>query len=47
MLGKPFSYREIDGVRHFYNHPIVSEKMSRKILTRIGFNDEYIDKIGF
>lgn len=44
-IGKPFSFSEKDGVRHFYNHPNVSSLMSKIILARLGFNEEYIAKI--
>lgn len=44
-IGKPFSYTEDDGVRHFHGHPLVSSKIAKNILSRLGFNDEYIDKI--
>lgn len=44
-IGKPFSYIEKGGIRHFYGHPVVSSEMSRNILSRLGFIDEYIDKI--
>ena len=40
-IGKPFSYTEKDNVRHFYNHPYVSSEISKIILTRIRFNNEY------
>ena len=43
-IGKPFSYQD-EEVRHFYNHSEVSEKMTRIILTRLGFDKDYIDKI--
>lgn len=44
-IGKPFSFSENDGIRHFYNHPYVSSKMAKSILTRLGFNEQYINKI--
>lgn len=46
-IGKPFSYFEKNGIRHFPNHPEVSFKISQNILKRLGFNDEYIEKIGY
>lgn len=42
-IGKPFS--EKDGIRNFYNHPEVSSEICMDLLTRLGFNDEYINKI--
>lgn len=44
-IGKPFSYNEEDGIRHFHNHPIMSEEMSKKILTRLGFDNKYVERI--
>lgn len=46
-IGKPFSYFEQDGIRHFPNHPEISFKISQNILKRLGFNDKYIEKIGY
>ena len=43
-IGKPFSYQDNE-VRHFHNHPYVSSIISKSILSRLGFNDEYINKI--
>ena len=43
-IGKPFSFQEGE-IRHFKNHPIVSAKMSEKILKRLGFDDDYINYI--
>ncbi len=35
-IGKPFSYQDDnDGIRHFHDHPKVSQDMSEKILTRL------------
>lgn len=44
-IGKPFSYQDDGNIRHFYNHPKVSASISRKILKRIGFSENYIAKI--
>ena len=44
-IGKPFSYTEKDGIRHFYGHPLVSSEIARGILFRLGFNNDFIDKI--
>ena len=46
-IGKPFSYFEQDGIRHFPNHPEVSCKISQNILKRLGFNDKYIEKMSY
>ena len=39
-IGKPFSYQEEDGIRHFHGHPEVSEKISKKILKRLGIKKD-------
>lgn len=44
-IGKPFSYQEEEGIRHFHGHADKSEKMARKILKRLGFNEEKIKDI--
>lgn len=44
-IGKPFSFQEKDGIRHFNGHPKVSAVMSYDILKRIGFGEDYIQKI--
>ena len=46
-IGKPFSYLKQEGIRHFPNHPEVSFKIAKSILKRLGFNDTYIEKIGY
>ena len=43
-IGKPFSYQD-EEVRHFRNHAKVSSNMSREILKRLEFDDEYIEYI--
>lgn len=45
-IGKPNSCKE-DEVRHYKNHPIVSAKISREILSRLGYDKDYIDYICF
>ena len=49
-IGKPFSYQdeyinETEYIRHFHGHPEVSETLSRIILNRLGYEEEFIDKI--
>ncbi|MBE6151307.1 MAG: HD domain-containing protein [Firmicutes bacterium] len=44
-IGKPFSYQEEDGIRHFHNHAEKSEKISKKILKRLGFKKEKIKEL--
>ena len=46
-IGKPFSYQGSDNIRHFRGHPVVSSNMARNILKRLGFSNDYIDKICF
>lgn len=43
-IGKPFSYQE-EEVRHFKNHAKVSANISRKILKRLEFDEDYINYI--
>ena len=43
-IGKPHSYQEGE-VRHFYNHPKVSSDMSRNILKRFDYDNDYIKYI--
>lgn len=42
-IGKPHSCVEIDGVRHFRNHPNVSASLAKNILTRLEFAPCEID----
>ena len=46
-IGKPHSYQEdeVRQCRHFWNHPKKSEEISRVILKRLGYNDDYINYI--
>lgn len=43
-IGKPFCYQEGD-VRHFYGHPEVSEKITREVLLKIGFDLSFIERV--
>ena len=43
-IGKPFSYQD-EEIRHFKNHPNVSVKMTKEILQRLDYDDNYIDYI--
>lgn len=43
-IGKPFSYQD-EEIRHFRNHAKVSSEMSRIILNRLGYDEEYINYI--
>lgn len=45
-IGKPFSFQDgADGVRHFKNHQVVSSLMAKEILLRLGFDNNYIEKM--
>ncbi len=46
-IGKPLSYTEENGVRHFNNHANVSANISEEILERLGFSAQYIQKISY
>lgn len=46
-IGKPFSYQEEDGIRHFKNHPKVSSTMAYDILKRLKYDETYINRICF
>lgn len=47
-IGKPHSYIEgEDGVRHFPGHAEKSEEISRKVLTRLEYNEEEVNRICF
>lgn len=43
-IGKPFSYQD-EEVRHFHGHAKKSYEMSKIILTRLGYDESYIDEI--
>ena len=44
-IGKPFSYTEKDGIRHYKNHGEISSKISIKILERLNYNKDFIDEV--
>ena len=44
-IGKPFSFTEYKNVRNFKNHPYFSSVIARKILKRLSYDDEFIEKI--
>ena len=44
-IGKPHSFTEVDGVRHFTGHPKVSKEITNRVLKRLGYEDSYIEKI--
>lgn len=43
-IGKPFSYQD-EEVRHFQHHQEVSSKMSYPILKRLGYQEDFINKV--
>lgn len=43
-IGKPFSYQD-EEIRHFRNHAKVSSDMSKEILQRLGYDENYINYI--
>ena len=45
-IGKPFSYQDKE-VRHFTGHARVSSIMARNILTRLGYDKDYVEYICF
>jgi len=45
-IGKPFCYQEGE-VRHFHGHPEVSEKITRQILLKIGFDLNFLERVAY
>ena len=43
-IGKPYSYQD-EEIRHFKNHALVSSNMTKQILKRLGYKDDYINYI--
>ena len=39
-IGKPYSYQEENNNRHFKGHAKKTAEMTKKILVRLGYNDE-------
>ena len=46
-IGKPFCFTEIDGIRHFTGHPVISKEITKEILVRLGFHPQMINEICF
>ena len=44
-IGKPVCFTEENDVRHYPNHGVVSSMIAKTILTRLNFDNEYIDVI--
>ena len=45
-IGKPFAYQD-EEVRHFHGHPEVSAVMTKEILERLEFDENFIEKITY
>lgn len=43
-IGKPYCYQEGE-IRHFRGHPEKSYEMSLKILTRLGYDNDFIERV--
>ena len=43
-IGKPHSYQD-DKIRHFKGHPLKSSIISKNILNRLGYEEEYINEM--
>lgn len=44
-IGKPHSYQDEDGIRHFKGHAEISSDMARSILKRLNYKDEFINEV--
>lgn len=44
-IGKPFSYQEIKGTRHFKDHQQISFKIAKVVLERLGYDEEFIKDV--
>ena len=44
-IGKPFVCTEKDGIRHFYGHPDKSCEMTYDILSRLGYDESFIELV--
>lgn len=45
-IGKPFSYQD-EEVRHFHGHPEVSYEMTKQILSRLNYDEEFIGRVAY
>ena len=45
-IGKPFSFQD-EEVRHFHGHPEVSYKMTKQILSRLNYDEEFIKRVAY
>ena len=46
-ISKPIQYQEDGEVRHYRGHPEVSYIMTLQILTRLGFDKDFIDRVSY
>lgn len=44
-IGKPIVAKEIDGIRHYKDHQKASAVLAKEILERLGYDEEYTNKI--
>lgn len=44
-IGKPFSYHDVGEVRHFRGHQLVSSNMTKMILHRFNYSEEFINEV--
>lgn len=45
-IGKPFSYQD-EEIRHFHGHAKESFRMSKEILKRLEYDDDFIENVGY
>ena len=45
-IGKPYSYQEGE-IRHYNGHPEKSYDLTIKILTRLGYDNNFIDRVSY
>ena len=46
-IGKSKQYQDDGEVRHYHGHPEVSYIMTLQILTRLGFDKDFIDRVSY
>jgi len=44
-ISKPYCYVENGGIRHYPNHPIYSEKITRIVLERLEYDKDFIQEV--
>lgn len=45
-IGKPFSYQD-EEVRHYHGHPEMSYEMTKQILERLGYDENFIRSVSY